>query len=373
MSTAAAVAADFPVPLLGAVLCVTPAITRPTVQFGVRVPAEHAGAPVIGRQRRAYYRRTALIAVACTAAVLASRGHGSWWLPRIILLVEVAADLACLVLARNRITAVKQEERWFAGRRQTVVADTSWRADPPRFPLRWLIPALAVVAATIAVGVLRYPGLPARLALGLGTGGLARSRPKTVVGAFAVVGAQLYVTGLWSGMLVLFYRSRPDIEAADPIASAGQYRRFLATWARAMLALIALVDLTLLLVALQTWRVYQLSGPAAVLPLLPFLAGLLAFVAVALRAGQAGSRLAAPARRVPAGGRAGQPPGTDRDDDRFWKAGLIYVNRGDPALVVGVRFGVGWTLNYANPLAWLLIAGVAATPAGLAAIVAAAG
>jgi hypothetical protein len=58
----------------------------------------------------------------------------------------------------------------------------------------------------------------------------------------------------------------------------------------------------------------------------------------------------------------------DRDDDRFWKGGLIYVNRDDPAIMVGARFGVGWTLNFANPLAWLIIGGIVAAPTGFALI-----
>jgi uncharacterized membrane protein len=65
--------------------------------------------------------------------------------------------------------------------------------------------------------------------------------------------------------------------------------------------------------------------------------------------------------------------GTDRDDDRFWKAGLVYVNRDDPALVVGARFGVGWALNFGKPVAWLLIAGFVAWWAGLAVLGATAG
>ena len=83
--------------------------------------------------------------------------------------------------------------------------------------------------------------------------------------------------------------------------------------------------------------------------------------------GQGGFRLS--------GGSAGYGPaaGTDRDDDRFWKAGLIYLNRDDPAIMVSARFGVGWTFNVANPMSWLIIAGILAVPAGLAAISAAAG
>lgn len=43
-------------------------------------------------------------------------------------------------------------------------------------------------------------------------------------------------------------------------------------------------------------------------------------------------------------------------DDRFWKAGLIYVNRDDPSLVVPKRFGIGYTLNFGNRWAWVTLA-----------------
>jgi len=32
------------------------------------------------------------------------------------------------------------------------------------------------------------------------------------------------------------------------------------------------------------------------------------------------------------------------------KAGLIYVNRDDPAIMSAPAFGVGWTFNLANPM-----------------------
>jgi uncharacterized membrane protein len=37
---------------------------------------------------------------------------------------------------------------------------------------------------------------------------------------------------------------------------------------------------------------------------------------------------------------------------------LFYVNHGDPAILVGKRFGVGWTLNFGNVRAWLLVGGM---------------
>ena len=41
--------------------------------------------------------------------------------------------------------------------------------------------------------------------------------------------------------------------------------------------------------------------------------------------------------------------------------------------VVAARFGAGWTVNLANPAAWLVIAALIAAPAGLAAILTALG
>jgi uncharacterized membrane protein len=351
------------VAFLGAMLCLAPAVTRPTVPFGVRVPPEHARATVIRRERHTYQWRTAAIGACCivTAVLVHGHGHGSWWPARVVLLAELAADFGCYQIARRNIAAVKHAEHWYAGHRQVVATDTSWRTDPPRFPARWLMPALAVIAATVIAGVIRYPDLPARLAAGFGH----HSAPKSVVSAFAIVVGQVYVTLLWTGLMLIVYRSRPDIEAADPAASTRRYRRFLAACTRAILILLALVDLSLLLAALAEWQVYRPSGLASALPVLPFAAGLLILAVVTFRTGQGGSRLPGPG--------PGPAAGTDRDDDRFWKAGLIYLNRDDPAIMVGARFGVGWTFNVANPMAWLVIAGIIAAPAGLVAIAAATG
>ena len=359
--SAASLAGVLPALIVGAAICSAPAVSRPTLQFGVRVPRARTGAPVIKRERRAYYRRTAAIGLCCTAAAVAIAGHGSWWLTRIILVPEMAAGFCCFRIARRKIAAAKHADEWFAGLRQTVVADTSWRTDPPRFPVRWLIPALAVIAATTAVGALRYPGLPAHIVTDSG-----HRVSKPAVSAL-LVAFQLYVTVQWSGIMLIIYRSRPDIEAADPAASTLRYRRFLAAFARALLIMAALVDTTLLLIALGDWQVYRLSGAAKALPVLPVAAGLVLLAAVAARAGQGGSRLNGNVRGL------ALATGTDRDDDRLWKAGLFYVNREDPAIMVGARFGAGWTLNFGNAVAWLIIAGIVATPAGLAVIGAAAG
>ncbi len=48
------------------------------------------------------------------------------------------------------------------------------------------------------------------------------------------------------------------------------------------------------------------------------------------------------------------PPG-DGSPDTGWKAGLIYYNPADPALLVEKRMGWGWTLNFGHKGAWLIV------------------
>ena len=353
-------AADATVGFAGIAMVLAPVVSKPTVPFGVRVPPERTDAAIIRAQRRAYACRTATFAACCTAAAFLLPAGAAWWLPRLILVLELFACLVCLQLARRQIMAVKQAEHWFAGHRQAVVADTGWRTSPPRFPVRWLLPALVVVAATVATGLLRYPDLPSQLTLSAG-----RVVPRSSASVFAPVIGQVFVTGLWTGVLLIVYRARPDLDAADPGVSAARYRAFLGWAAKTVLAVVACVDLTLLLSGLREWQLLRLSGGVL---LLPVAAGLLAILAVFIRAGQGGFRLA-PAG---VGGRTDRGPATaDRDDDRFWKAGFLYVNRDDPALMVAKRFGVGWTVNLGNPAGWLLIAALVGTPVALSAVLAA--
>lgn len=43
-------------------------------------------------------------------------------------------DVGCIWLARTKIIAAKTAEGWYAGLRQTAVADTSWRTQPQPSP-----------------------------------------------------------------------------------------------------------------------------------------------------------------------------------------------------------------------------------------------
>jgi uncharacterized membrane protein len=353
----------FPVLLIGVAHWLIPSLVPPTVPFGVRVPRDHADAPVVAGWRRRYRIGVTVVAMLATAAVILAPGPV---VGPVAVGAELVTGVALYLVARDRIGAVKSAEDWFEGRRQVTVADTSLRTEPERYPWPWAVPSILLPAATVLIGIVEYPRLPSRLPTHFGLSGTADHYASRSIGtAFGPVFTQVLVTALLLVMARVALRSRAQLDAEDPQAGV-RHRRFVAAIARALLAMAGCLNLMFLLLALRTWNL--IGGGRITVVAIPVLAmlGSAALLAVAAHVGQGGSRLRLGDRTGAAvgGGRRGAP--VNRDDDRLYRWGLFYYNRDDPALFVPKRFGIGWTVNMARPLAWALLAAtlvvVAAAP-----------
>lgn len=333
--------------LLLVIALVLPAINSPTVPFGVQVPAQHVDDPTIVRQVRNYRRRVlASGLVAAGVGVVIYRVTGETWLLPLSVLVVLAAWYACFFLANHEIRAAKAAGRWYEGLHQGIAVDTGLRTDPPRFPWLWLTPALVVIAATVVIGVISYPSMPSTLVMHVGANGVPnRFAAKSIGSAFSLVFVQLGVTALLVGVAAAILRgSRSDIDPARPVASARWHRRYMSLSAQALLGLVAMIDAGMLGSSLLMWT-GTVTSWAPLMIVLPILAA----VAVAVVALARNNR----ARDEPE-----EDTGlTHRDDDRYWRGGLFYINHDDRALVVPRRYGLGWTLNFGNPRAAMLLAG----------------
>ena len=58
----------------------------------------------------------------------------------------------------------------------------------------------------------------------------------------------------------------------------------------------------------------------------------------------------------------GSAPAGDRTPDSCWKAGVFYFNPADPAIFLEKRFGLGYTLNFANLWSWVIMVAVLLVP-----------
>jgi uncharacterized membrane protein len=98
--------------------------------------------------------------------------------------------------------------------------------------------------------------------------------------------------------------------------------------AKASLGLVALIDLGMLGSSLLMWT-GTVTAWAPLVVVLPILTGVVVVIVVLARNSRARDE--------------GEPETglTHRDDDRYWRGGLFYINRDDHALWVPRRFGLG--------------------------------
>jgi|HubBroStandDraft_1064217.scaffolds.fasta_scaffold68202_2 uncharacterized membrane protein len=132
------------------------------------------------------------------------------------------------------------------------------------------------------------------------------------------------------------------IVAASPRARMAETAEWTARFRRANLRLIVALSWTLAaLCGVLSLNPYWSQGDALVIP-----AWLMVGAIMAVTAG-----FLWPILRIAQ--EAGS--GSDGTPDECWKLGQVYYNPNDPALLVEKRFGVGYTLNFGNRAAWLLI------------------
>lgn len=336
-----------------ALFWVTPRFARPTVPFGVRVPPGRVDDPEVHAARRRFAMLVLIAGAAAAIGCAALAGR----LPIGAGVGAVAAvDLGAFLLASRTVRTAKRAGDWYGGVRQAVTADTTLRTDPVRLPRVWAAMTLAVVVATGVVGIVRFPALPTTLGTLRQAGVDAGTRmPTTVATAFAPVFLQLGLTLLMLLGTAGALRSRPELDAADPTGSARRYRRYLQATSRALLATSVASNITFAVLALQLWELLTPAPLVTVAVAAPIALIGIGWIAVWARFGTSGSRLPA-------------EPGEDapsrfvqRDDDRFWYlAGTMYANRADRAVLVPRRVGMGWTLNAAHPVTWIVVAALVA-------------
>jgi uncharacterized membrane protein len=61
-------------------------------------------------------------------------------------------------------------------------------------------------------------------------------------------------------------------------------------------------------------------------------------------------------QKITAPSPAGETP--EPQSDSYWKAGVFYYNPNDPAIFVSKRVGIGYTMNFANKVSWLVMGAI---------------
>lgn len=334
--------------LSGALLAAVPWLTRRREAFAVTVPESAQADPRIRRLKRAYLAVELAISVASAVAAVPLTAASPLALT-VVVCLPVASGFVLMLAFRSRVRAIKRAEGWEA--RGSVSSAFVGHGDdgvPGALPLAWELLHVPVMLATLALAMALYPSMPDQVPVHYNMAGEVDSLMEK---GWRVVLMPVAIQAFLAACLVVTHwmilRSRRPTSPESPAASAIAYGMF----ARAQSVTLLITGL-----AINTCMALMPLAFAGVVSSLFAIAALLVVsvavcalgIGVSLVYGQSGSRLL---RRMGASSRL------DFDDDECWRAGIFYVNRDDPSVVVPKRFGVGWAMNWGNPRSWAIMAG----------------
>lgn len=337
------------IPVFGAVMAITPYLMPKRECFAVTVPDSAVDDPFLRGLKRRYLciilALTALETLAVGAITVADPYKGATAALVVGLLVLCATGYGLMLRFRLQVRRYKEAQGWVAegGCAVGYVGDEPF---PKPVSLGWSLLYLPILAITAGIGILGYSAIPQQVPMQMGLDGTvsrwADKSPGIVLFPvlFVLFIAACFIFSHW-----MIIRSKKGSDPALPAASAWAYGMF----ARAQSILLVVLGLLVSLVGplmelafIGAFTLEQIIAPIMVIVAVTVVASL----AVTVVYGQNGSRLIA---------RVGGGDTMLRDNDRYWKAGIFYVNRDDASLFLPERFGVGWTLNWGRPAAWVLV------------------
>jgi uncharacterized membrane protein len=195
-----------------------------------------------------------------------------------------------------------------------------WAELPERFPIHW-----------------GFDGRP---------NGWANRNPAGVFGPLLIAAVVAGSMALFGSLLRRDRRTR-GAEAAG--AAERRFRRAVLWSLLATEYLLVLVSIQVSLLPLVAAAAGGTAGPPRIAPFVALILLFVVTVTIVLARVGRGARLEAAARDRAANPQPGGSP------ESRWKAGILYVNPDDPALFVPKRLGIGYTLNFAHPLSWLIL------------------
>ncbi|MCP3029003.1 DUF1648 domain-containing protein [Halobacillus sp. A5] len=345
------------------ILTCLPYLTRKTESFGVSIPEMVYDTEPLQMIRKRYVRSMLLLTVVSVGGFIwagsimtANEETLSKVFATFIMLLIVLSFLVYLKF-HNEMKRIKKESNWTQDKTQKVLVRTDFRAQRLNYSNLWYGIPFTIAILTTLLTSLFYDRLPNVLSMQINFAGVVTdSVEKSYRTAFLLPIMQSYLILLFIFINTIIAKSKQQLNAEAPERSFQQVTLFRRRWS---LFLLFTSTLLTIMFSFMQWSYFYPANQHMV-PIVSLVCSgiiLIAALALSFSTGQGGSRIQTAGVE--------QLDSVDRDDDIHWKLGQIYFNPKDPAIFLEKRFGIGWTINFARPIAWLLLIGLIATAVGI--------
>lgn len=319
---------------LASMFWMLPEWSRPSIYFAVTVPAGFRTS-VEGRQILQRYRLQAIshVAIGC-GLVLGGLAPDRWALLVIGWVWLAFGPLVAFLLARSRVMPHSIKPSMV---REAVLAPRA-----AHLPGGWLLQLgpFAILAATAIYLRLHWDQIPDRFPVHWGMDGRPNGWSERT--ALGVYGPLILGVSVLAGLSVMTYTILREARVIRAPESGAVHHDF----AHQVGYFLSGVEF-FLAAAMSAAALLPLTGnPGFVVVFIPILVLLAAIFPLAHWLNKS---------RVPFASESAHGPLGDGTLDERWKLGMFYFNPDDPALFVEKRFGIGYTLNLARGLSWVVL------------------
>ncbi|NHZ86640.1 MAG: hypothetical protein GWP19_12300 [Planctomycetia bacterium] len=227
-----------------------------------------------------------------------------------------------------------------------LTVDTQTRTKSKILSNLWFIPSILLVLAHFIIALLQFGNLPLSIPLSFDlSGNIIAYTEKTLFSVLRYPAISLFLLIILLGIFFVIKISKQQLSVKSPNKSKIQDTLFRKRWALYFTIFTPLMIIYSIILSLQYLLVISISGwmfivVSLVMPMMIVVGGLI----LAIYTGQSGSGINVDIKER-------KIKTVAVDDNKYWKLGLFYFNSHDPSIIIEKRMGIGWTINFGNPVA----------------------
>lgn len=328
-----------------------PNLTRKEIFFGVRIPEDKRETTEVVGLKKQYVKNYLLICglflLAMLILAIYTKSENVFGVG---IIIYVFIETMVYYNTHKKVREFKASQNWEEGKKEVVVIDTNFRNNKKMLISQlWFLIPISIIVINIIVGYKAYPNLPDKVAMQWNSQGVVTKwMLKSYKAIWVMPMTEIFMIAIMYMSYKFIGMAKVQISSSNPEVSREQNRRFRYIWSVCIIFLSTILMGILTVGQMSILQVLNLTFNQMMLAtIIPTIIILIIVVIVSLITGQGGSRLKIKDNDINEGY-------IDRDDDEYWKMGMFYVNKNDPSLVVEKRFGIGWTMNFANPKAIIM-------------------
>ncbi|KQL54299.1 hypothetical protein AN964_12890 [Heyndrickxia shackletonii] len=335
---------------------ILPYVVKRTVVFGVSIPDQYVKDEKLLSYKKMYTLWVLLISIIGLVLYLlwalnGNLAEGTQVLTGIgITFGVMLVSMSLYFYFHAKTLQRKRDQKWVEIVKPVKVTDLNVRLQDEMLP--WYVFLLPIIITIGVAGytIYQYPNLPDQIPMHWGPDGKPDSfSAKSPLSAISMLAILFVIQIMFLAIMESTKRSGIKINATNPTASKVRQLtlRKYSSWFMFLISFL----ITALFSYFQLTTIHPGFFQDAYMMAIPFIFLLLVLIGTiifAVKVGKADKNNDFPS-----------VSGVSdlEEDEEYWKGGLFYFNKNDPSIFVEKRFGVGWTINFANPIGYLMIFG----------------